>query len=88
MTDSREDPCGSIKDTDKCQRCKHPSSWHRHSDEGCLSTHPQPCYPEIAPFRCIGYDCEKDGNYPGGTPETRCGCPDFVQEGEDARWPK
>jgi len=51
-----------------CSQCHHPQSWHRHSDESCS--------PEHAPFRCIGYDCMKSG-FPAGTPETRCGCPDF-----------
>jgi hypothetical protein len=61
-----------------CARCGHPSDWHRHDDEAC-STHPQPCTPDAAPFRCLGYDCDASG-YPGGTPETRCGCPAFVSE--------
>lgn len=79
-----------------CRRCQHPQGWHRHDDEQCLKTHPQPCSlagtfdaqhgAPRAPFRCLGYDCERPG-FPGGTPETRCGCPDFVHEGEDARWP-
>ncbi len=59
-----------------CRRCTHPQEWHSHDDEQCLSTHPQPCVPDTAPFRCLGYDCMKDG-FPAGTPETRCGCPDF-----------
>jgi hypothetical protein len=59
-----------------CKRCQHPADWHRHADEQCLSSHPQPCTPDIAPFRCLGYDCENSG-YPAGTPETRCGCMDF-----------
>lgn len=69
-----------------CRRCAHPQSWHRHDDEACLSTHPQPCSlpgtldaqngAPLAPFRCLGYDCDLPG-FPGGTPETRCGCPDF-----------
>jgi hypothetical protein len=72
-----------------CARCKHPADWHRHDDEACLSKHPQPCAPagcsslqhptHDAPFRCLGYDCMGDGPYPGGTPETRCGCADFVE---------
>lgn len=70
-----------------CKRCKHPDHWHRHDDEACLSAHPQPCAPDgcgpgpihPAPFRCLGYDCMASG-YPGGTPETRCGCPDFVAD--------
>jgi len=61
-----------------CARCGHPSDWHRHDDHHCLSGHSQPCSPGTAPFRCIGYDCMKDGEH-GGTPETRCGCPDFVE---------
>jgi hypothetical protein len=65
-----------------CRRCTHPQSWHRHDDEARLSKHPQPCAPagcgpiHLAPFRCLGYDCERAG-FPGGTPETRCGCPNF-----------
>ena len=59
---------------------------HRHDDEACLSKHPQPCAPagcgpgpiHPAPFRCIGYDCERPG-FVGGTPESRCGCPDFME---------
>jgi hypothetical protein len=62
-----------------CKRCGHPQHWHTHDDTGCLSNHFQPCYPEGAPFRCIGYDAWKSG-YPLGTPETRCGCPDYVAE--------
>jgi hypothetical protein len=62
---------------EQCKRCGHPSDWHSHDDAKC-STHPQPCYPETAPFRCLGYDCMQDGS-PAGTPETRCGCPDFVR---------
>lgn len=71
-----------------CRRCSHPASWHRHDDEKCLSTHPQPCSlpgtkdaqggAPLAPFRCIGYDCEQ-GGYAAGTPETRCGCPDYQE---------
>lgn len=61
----------------RCARCGHPDHWHRHDDEAC-STHPQPCYPETAPFRCIGYDCMAAG-FRAGTPETRCGCPDFQE---------
>ena len=64
--------------TQICQRCSHPQQWHTHDDEGCIE-HPQPCDPEHAPFRCLGYDCNRPG-YPGGTPATRCGCPDFVEE--------
>lgn len=74
--------------TDKCKRCGHPADWHRHDDEKCLSTHPQPCAPagcsseqhptHDAPFRCLGYDCMGTG-FAGGTPETRCGCHDFVR---------
>jgi hypothetical protein len=61
-----------------CQRCGHPPHWHRHDDEACLTRHPQPCEPLSAPFRCLGYDCDKPG-FPAGTPESRCGCPDFVE---------
>jgi hypothetical protein len=69
--------------TINCLVCRHPASWHRHDDEGCLSSHPQPCSlpgtldaQRGAPFRCLGYDCDAPG-FPGGTPETRCGCTDF-----------
>jgi hypothetical protein len=76
----------------RCGRCQHPDHWHRHDDEACLSTHPQPCAlpgtldaqrgAPLAPFRCLGYDCERPGLH-GGTPETRCGCPDFVRTGDE-----
>lgn len=66
---------------DRCARCRHPQSWHRHDDVACRTTHPQPCHPSTAPFRCLGYDCEMPG-FPGGTPETRCGCPTFVAPAE------
>lgn len=59
-----------------CQRCGHPDSWHSHDDHDCPSKHPQPCVPETAPFRCLGYNCMQPGFVPG-TPESRCGCPDF-----------
>lgn len=72
-----------------CQRCGHPDHWHRHDDEHCLSTHSQPCSlpgtaaaqhgAPLAPFRCLGYDCEMPG-FSRGTPATRCGCPDFEAE--------
>lgn len=64
-----------------CRRCHHPESWHRHDDADSTPPTDPACQ-----FRCLGYDCELPG-YPGGTPESRCGCPDFVNEGEDARWP-
>ncbi len=77
-----------------CARCKHPQDWHSHDDEACLSKHPQPCAPagcsslqhqtHDAPFRCLGYDCMGDRPY-GGTPETRCGCPDFLAESSQER---
>lgn len=57
-----------------CQRCQHPPSWHRHDDADEHSATDPDC-----PFRCIGYDCEAPG-YPAGTPETRCGCPDFEDD--------
>jgi hypothetical protein len=57
----------------KCARCKHPASWHRHDDADSHAPTDPDC-----PFRCLGYDCERPG-FPGGTPETRCGCPDFVE---------
>ena len=48
-----------------CQRCGHPSDWHRHDDAT-----------EDKSFRCLGYDCEADGPPP---PSGRaCICPDFV----------
>lgn len=72
--------------SEKCARCGHPADWHRHDDQACLSKHPQPCSllgtwdaqhgAPLAPFRCLGYDCEAPGPV-RGTPETRCGCPDF-----------
>lgn len=65
----------------KCRRCGHPQSWHSHDDTDCLTKHPQPCYPETAPFRCLGYDCMGEG-FVGGTPESRCGCPDYVERAE------
>ena len=61
----------------RCTRCGHPSAWHSHDDVACHSEHPQPCYPWTAPYRCLGYDCRRAGA-PAGTPETRCGCPDYV----------
>jgi hypothetical protein len=71
-----------------CKRCGHPDSWHSHDDEACLSKHPQPCAPagcstpayptHDAPFRCLGTDIWKPG-FAAGTPESRCGCPDFVE---------
>jgi hypothetical protein len=63
--------------SEKCRRCKHPQEWHTHDDHECLSKHSQPCIPETAPFRCLGYDCMKAG-FAAGTPETRCGCPNYV----------
>lgn len=61
----------------RCGHCGHPQEWHSHDDHECLETHPQPCAPEIAPFRCLGYDCMAEG-FVGGTPASRCGCPDFA----------
>lgn len=60
-----------------CANCGHPPHWHSHDDVACLSTHEQPCYPETAPFRCLGYDVDGPG-YPAGTPDSRCGCADFI----------
>lgn len=58
----------------KCERCDHPPSWHRHDDVACRTSHPQPCHPDTAPFRCLGYDCEASG-----PPRHKgCDCPDFV----------
>ena len=65
-----------------CQRCGHPADWHRHDDVACSTKHPQPCWPENAIFRCLGYDCEA-GGHPGGTPESRCGCPDYIDPAGD-----
>ncbi len=62
--------------TMNCLVCRHPQSWHRHADEYCLAQHPQPCSPDTAPFRCLGYDCDGPG-FAKGTPESRCGCKDF-----------
>lgn len=64
------------RSTDKCQRCGHPSDWHRHDDTACNSTHPQPCDPSTAPFRCLGYDCMA----PGRHREDECDCPTFARE--------
>lgn len=71
----------------KCQRCKHPAEWHQHDDVACSSKHTQPCEPATAPFRCLGYDCDGPG-FPGGTPETRCGCPDYMALPEPPQEPK
>lgn len=78
----------SKKEERLCARCGHPDHWHRHDDEHCLSTHPQPCSlmgtlawqqgAPRAPFRCLGYDCEVGGGA-AGTPESRCGCWDFIE---------
>lgn len=68
-----------------CERCHHPASWHRHDDtsgvDDCLpgTLDAQRGTKPLAKFRCLGYDCERPG-YPSGTPETRCGCLDFVRE--------
>lgn len=59
-----------------CVRCGHPDHWHRHDDVSCASSHLQPCGPETAPFRCLGYDCDGSG-FVHGTPESRCGCSSF-----------
>ena len=45
----------------KCKNCNHPVDWHRHDDENCLKTHKQPCNPTVAPYRCLGYNCEAGG---------------------------
>jgi hypothetical protein len=65
--------------SDNCKRCGHPKDWHRHDDRGCPTSHPQPCYPETAPFRCLGYDCMGEG-FAAGTPQSRCGCADVAKE--------
>jgi hypothetical protein len=67
-----------MSETKNCQRCKHPQGWHSHDDVACRTAHPQPCSPDVAPFRCLGYDCFAPGVW-AGTPETRCGCSDFVE---------
>lgn len=74
----REQPDEAIEPLPPCRRCKHSADWHRHDDVGCHTTHPQPCEPNTAPFRCLGYDCERPG-FPAGTPETRCGCLAYVK---------
>ena len=79
LTEKRPATSGVIRmigERETCRRCKHPADWHRHDDVACRTTHPQPCVPETAPFRCIGYDCMRDG-FVGGTPASRCGCADF-----------
>jgi len=57
---------------ERCQRCGHPSDWHRADDS-------QTCDTAEWKFRCLGYDCDGRG-FPAGTPESRCGCPDFVRQ--------
>lgn len=66
-------PAGS----DLCARpgCGHPADWHRHDD----ADDTPPTDPDC-PFRCLGYDVERDG-YPSGG--RACDCPDFL-EGRDA----
>lgn len=64
-----------------CRRCGHPADWHRHDDEACHKKHAQPCDPSTAPFRCLGYDCERGGPI-RGTPESRCGCTDYLRSAE------
>lgn len=56
-----------------CARCGHPADWHRHDDADSHAATDPDC-----PFRCLGYDCEKPG-FPAGTPETHCGCPNYVK---------
>lgn len=51
-----------------CERCDHSPDWHRLDDAQNVG----PTDPE-AKFRCLGYDCEKDGPHVGG-----CDCPDYV----------
>lgn len=58
-----------------CARCGHPADWHRADDS-------QTCPMEEWKFRCIGYDCEKPG-FVYGTPESRCGCPDFKEAAQE-----
>ena len=82
MSKRDTDPCGKITDADLCVGCQHPSSWHRHDDVACSQSHPQPCYPDIAPFRCLGYDVMADKTPALLHDETFCGhaCPDFVDK--------
>lgn len=51
-----------------CERCGHSPDWHRLDDAQNVG----PTDPE-AKFRCLGYDCEKDG-----PPTGSCVCPDYV----------
>jgi hypothetical protein len=59
-----------------CKRCDHSPDWHRLDD----SLNVGPCDPG-SKFRCIGYDCEKDGQYDPGA----CDCPDYVDNVQDVR---
>lgn len=54
----------------RCKRCGHPDHWHRVDDS-------QDADMPDWKFRCLGWDCEGPG-FAAGTPESRCGCPDFV----------
>lgn len=63
----------AMSEPELCARCQHPDHWHRHDDAD-----PTPASDPACKFRCLGYDCER-GRFSGGTPETRCGCPDFVR---------
>lgn len=51
---------------DYCAQCGHPAAWHRHDDTRCLDTHQQPCVPESAQFRCLGWDVDGPGFRPNG----------------------
>jgi hypothetical protein len=60
---------------DRCARCGHPASWHRHDD---ADDH-DPSDP-VCPFRCLGYDCMAPNvNPPAGPTGRCCDCPDFVE---------
>lgn len=73
-----------------CANCGHADHWHRHDDVACLSEHPQPCSlpgtqdaqrgAPLAPFRCLGYDCERAGP----PPRQQCECQNYA-EGTNAR---
>ena len=63
---------------DLCQRCAHPADWHRHDDALCPSCHHQPCSPDTAPYRCLGYDCMR----PGHPKDYECLCHDFLEESQ------
>ena len=71
--------CRKGPSNELCGNCGHPQAWHSHDDYACRVKHLQPCRPETAPCRCLGADVWAK-TLPGGTPESRCGCPDFKRE--------